>query len=70
MRWNDEEVASYSLGLPQLASYLSEQKYLPSLRAAVLLAICEDHGWHEWSIGDGLSSLLPQAQSVSEQKAI
>jgi hypothetical protein len=70
MRWNDEEVASFSLGLPQLASYLCAQKLLSPLRAAVLLTICEDHAWHEWSVGDGLASILPQARDVREQKAI
>jgi len=70
VRWNDEEVASYSLGLPQLASYLCAQKFLSPLRAAVFLTICEDHAWHEWSVGDGLASILPQARDVSEQKVI
>jgi hypothetical protein len=70
MRWNDEEVASYTLGLPQLASYLSAEKHLSPLRAGVLLSICKDHSWHEWSVGDGLSSILPQARNVSEQRTI
>ncbi|WP_316235343.1 MULTISPECIES: hypothetical protein [unclassified Bradyrhizobium] len=70
MRWHDEEVADYSLGLPQLASYLSAQNCLLPSRAAILMTICEDHGWHEWSVGDGLLLILPQAQGVREKKEI
>ena len=70
LRWNDEDVASFSLGFPQLACFLSAEEHLSPLRAAALLSICEDHGWHEWSIGDGLSTILPQAKNVGEQKTI
>ncbi len=70
LRWNDEDVASFSLGLPQLACFLSAEGHLPPLLAAALLSICKDHGWHEWSVGDGLSTILPQAKNIGEQRTI
>lgn len=58
IRWDDQDVVDYSYGLPQLACYLAKAGHLDARRAAVLLTICEDHGWHEWQIGKGLHDLL------------
>ncbi|MFL9498802.1 ATP-binding protein [Rhodopseudomonas palustris] len=70
MRWNDDEVADYSLGLPQLASYLAAEQHISPSRAAALMSISKDHGWTEWSVADGLASILPHAIDVHEQRAI
>jgi len=64
LRWSDQDVVDYSYGLPQLACYLAKSANLDARRAAVLLTICEDHGWHEWQIGQGLQNLL----SISDPK--
>ncbi len=61
IRWYNQDVADYSYGLPQLACYLAKKGHLDARRAAVLLTICEDHGWYEWQIGDGLCDLLSVA---------
>lgn len=58
IRWDDQDVVDYSYGLPQLACYLAKAAHLDARRAAVLLTICEDHGWHEWQVGQGLHDLL------------
>ena len=62
VRWHDQDVASYSYGLPQVACYLAKAGRLDARRAAVLLAICKDHGWHQWHVGDGLRDLLSVAR--------
>lgn len=61
IRWYDQDVADYSYGLPQFVCYLAKAGHLDARRAAVLLSICEDHGWHEWQIGNGLRDLLSVA---------
>jgi hypothetical protein len=58
LRWYDQDVVDYSYGLPQLACFLSKKSHLDARRAAVLLTICKDHGWHDWQVGDGLHDLL------------
>lgn len=58
IRWDDQDVMDYSYGLPQLACYLAKAGHLDARRAAVLLTICEDHGWHEWQVGKGMHDLL------------
>jgi hypothetical protein len=58
IRWDDQDVVDYSYGLPQLACYLAKAGHLDARRAAVLLTICEDHGWHEWQVGKGIHDLL------------
>jgi len=58
IRWDDQGVVDYSYGLPQLACYLAKAGHLDARRAAVLLTICEDHGWHEWQVGKGMHDLL------------
>lgn len=45
LRWDDQDVAEFSYGLPQLACFLAMADRFDPRRAAVLLAICEDHGW-------------------------
>lgn len=63
IRWDDQDVVDYSYGLPQLACFLAKEGHLDARRAAVLLTICEDHGWHEWQVGQGLSDLLSVADA-------
>ncbi len=63
IRWYDQDVVDYSYGLPQLACYLAKAGHLDVRRAAVLLTLCEDHGWHEWQVGKGLHDLLSTADS-------
>ena len=58
IRWDDQDVVDYSYGLPQLACYLAKAGQLDARRAAVILTICEDHGWHEWEVGKGMHDLL------------
>jgi hypothetical protein len=58
LRWDDQDVVDFSYGLPQLACYLAKAGHLDARRAAVLLTISEDHGWHEWQVGTGLHDLL------------
>lgn len=62
IRWFDQGVVDYSYGLPQLACYLAKVGRLDPRRAAVLLTVCEDHGWHEWQVGKGLTDLLAVAK--------
>jgi hypothetical protein len=70
IRWENQDVADFSYGLPQLLCSLAIEKRLSPLRAAVLLTICKDHGWHEWSLGKGLAELLALTANVDEQKSI
>jgi hypothetical protein len=69
IRWYDQDVVDYSSGLPQFACYLAKTGHLDARRAAVLLTICEDHGWHEWQVGKGLRDLLSVAKP-KDRKAI
>jgi hypothetical protein len=62
IRWNDQDVVDYSYGLPQLACYLAKAGHLDVRRAAVLLTICKDHGWHDWQVSEGLRDLLSVAK--------
>ncbi|WP_163874514.1 ATP-binding protein [Rhizobium laguerreae] len=61
LRWDDQDVADFSYGLPQLVCYLAKSGVLDPRRAAFLLSICDDQGWHEWRFGDGLADLLTVA---------
>ena len=70
VRWGDQEVANFSYGLPQLACFLATEKRLSPQRAAALLTICEDHGWYEWRLGDGVADLLAIATDVDKQRSI
>lgn len=63
IRWDDQDVADYSYGVPQLACFLAKAGHLDPRRAAILLTLCEDHGWHEWQISEGLNDLLSVADS-------
>ena len=69
IRWHDQDVVDYSYGLPQLACYLAKAGHMDARRAAVLLTLCEDHGWHEWQVGKGLRDLLSVA-NPKDRKAI
>ena len=62
IRWNDQDVAEYSYGLPQLACYVSKLGHLDARRAAIFLCLCTDHGWHEWQVGEGLKDILGAAK--------
>lgn len=69
IRWDDQDIANFSYGVPQLACYLAKNGTLDPRRAAFLLTICEDHGWHDWRVGDGLADLLELAEPA-DQRAI
>ena len=70
VRWDDQDVADFSYGLPQLACFLATEKRLSPQRAAALLTICEEYGWYEWRLGDGLADLLAIATNVDQQRNI
>lgn len=67
IRWSDQDVADYSYGVPQLASFLTKCRKLDPRRAAIFLSLSHDHGWHEWRVGDGLAELLAEAQPEDRQ---
>ena len=67
VRWDDQDVSDYSYGLPQLACYLAKAERLDARRAAILLTVCEDHGWYEWKVGEGLSDMLSVAKPGNRQ---
>ncbi|MCR9195034.1 MAG: NACHT domain-containing protein [Hyphomonas sp.] len=58
VRWSDQDTAKFSYGLPQLACFLAKKGHLDPRRAAFILLLCKNEGWHEWKIGDGLNDLL------------
>ncbi len=68
IRWSDQDVVEYSYGLPQLASFLAKKGALDGRRAAVLLNLCEDHSWHEWHIGKGITDILSCTPKAYHQK--
>ena len=61
LRWADQDVADYSYNLPQFVCFAAKGNQLSSKRAAAILCICEDHGWHEWQTGRGLEDILKTA---------
>lgn len=63
VRWADQNVADLSYGLPQLACFLAKKWHLDPRRAAFMLLLCKDEGWHEWSIGDGLRDIFAVAKN-------
>lgn len=68
IRWHDQDVAEYSYGLPQLSCFLASAGKLDARRASIFLTISEDHGWHEWQVGDGLKDLIAVAQPEDRLK--
>ncbi|WP_165828113.1 NACHT domain-containing protein [Rhodovulum sp. BSW8] len=62
IRWADQDVAKFSYGLPQLACLLAKKGFLDARRAAFILLLCENEGWHEWKVGDGLRDILEVAE--------
>ncbi|MFZ3289079.1 MAG: hypothetical protein WA191_19840 [Telluria sp.] len=68
VRWHDQDVANLSYGLPQLACFLAKNGKLDPRRAAFVLTICEDHGWWEWSSGDGVADLLSMARPADQRR--
>ena len=67
IRWADQDVGKISYGLPQLACFLASKGFLDARRAAFILLLCENEGWHEWKIGDGLRDILEVAREVDRQ---
>jgi hypothetical protein len=67
VRWDDQDVAELSYGLPQLACFLAQNGKLDPRRAAVMLTICEDHGWWDWRSGDGVAELLKLSAPVKQR---
>ncbi len=70
VRWDDQDVVDFSYGLPQLACFLAAEGLLAPSRAAALLLISKDHGWHDWSIGDGLRDLLRVTPTDDQRRVI
>lgn len=68
LRWSDQDIVSHSYGLPQTVCYLAKNKHLDPRRAAALLTVCKDHGWHEWQIGTGLKDILDVAAESDRQR--
>lgn len=64
LRWADQEVSEFSYGLPQLACFLAKNGYLDARRSAYILLLCENQGWHDWKIGEGLSDILEIAKKA------
>jgi hypothetical protein len=67
LRWDDQDVADFSYGLPQLACYLAKNGILEPRRAAFLMSICKDQGWNEWRFGDGLADLMAVAEPADRR---
>lgn len=68
VRWHNQEVADVSYGLPQLACFLAKNGMLDPRRAAFILTICEDHGWWDWSSGDGVADLLNLSGAADQRR--
>jgi hypothetical protein len=68
VRWHDQTVADLSYGLPQLACFLAKNGNLDPRRAALLLTICEDHGWWDWRSGDGVADLLKLSVPADQRR--
>ncbi|MBO6581984.1 MAG: hypothetical protein JJ954_03390 [Hyphomonas sp.] len=67
IRWFNQDVVDYSYGLPQLACFLAKAGRLDPRRAAVLLTLCEDQGWHAWQVGNGLNDLLSVSKAEDRE---
>lgn len=70
VRWDDQDVAQLSYGLPQLACFLAKAGHLSPARAAFLVTICEDHGWWDWQIGEGMSDLLSLSKADGQSRIV
>lgn len=68
VRWHDQDVADLSYGLPQLACFLAKNGNLDPRRAALVLTICEDHGWWDWRSGDGVADLLKLSGPADQRR--
>jgi hypothetical protein len=68
VRWHDQDVADLSYGLPQLACFLAKNGDFDPRRAAFILTICEDHGWWDWSTGDGVADLLKLSGPADQRR--
>lgn len=64
IRWADQDVSDLSYGLPQLVCYLAKMRHLDPRRATFILLFCEEQGWYNWKIGDGLSDILEVAKAT------
>lgn len=69
VRWSDQDVADYSYSMPQLACFLTKNTILDGRRAALLIMLCKDHGWHDWKLGEGLKDIISTVSS-NDQKNI
>lgn len=67
-RWHDQDVADLSYGMPQLACFLAKNRNLDPRRAALILTLCEDHGWWDWRSGDGVADLLKLTAPSAQRK--
>lgn len=67
VRWADQDVAPFSYGLPQFAGFSAAKGLLDPRRAAVIFILCEDIGWYDWKLGDGLADVLGRAAPEQRQ---
>ncbi len=70
VRWADQDTANLSYGLPQLACFLARSGHLDARRAAFMLLLCKEVGWHEWKIGDGLRDIFDASSDNSSRQAV
>ncbi|KEQ19407.1 NACHT domain-containing protein [Endozoicomonas numazuensis] len=64
LRWADQDVSDFSYGLPQFVCYLAKIGRLDARRAAFILLLCEEQGWYNWKIGDGLKDIMEVAEAT------
>ena len=64
VRWHEQDVAQMSYGLPQLGYFLARKGHLDPRRAAFILTICQEHGWHEWRSAEAVADLLEMSQPL------
>lgn len=69
LRWDDQDVADSSYGLPQLVSFMAENNQMDPRRAAFFLTISKDHEWWDWRSGDAVEVLL-RLSAPNDQRAI
>ena len=68
VRWQGQDVADLSYGLPQLACFLANNGHLDPRRAAFVLTICEDRGWWDWRSGDAVADLLKLSVPADQRR--
>ena len=68
VRWHDQDVVNLSYALPQLACLLAKSGNLDPRWAAIVLVICEEHGWRDWRVGDAVADLLERSVPTDQRR--